>query len=61
MTRSEFDFIIKTVSEKTHTSCPETFQVLLWGKFKHWDSLDFAKLIKRDINNHKRAMKHVNS
>jgi len=61
MTREEFNFVIKTVSEKTRTTCPETFKVLLWGKFQNWNALDFAKLIKRDINNHKRAMKHVNS
>ena len=55
MTRKDFDFIIDTVGEATGKRCPETFVIILWGKYQNWDAIEFAELILDDIklNNNK--------
>ena len=61
MTRKEFDLIIDTVGEKTKKPCPESMKIIIWGKFKNWDAVNFARFILDDIENPTRINKHVNS
>jgi len=61
MTKEQFDLIIDTVGTKTKVPCPESFRIILWGKYKDWDSVAFANLILSDITLKVKRDKHINS
>jgi len=61
MTRKEFDLIVDEVGERINPPCPETLKLLLWGKYQDWDALEFALLIRNDIENPRKINNHVNS
>jgi len=61
MTRKDFDLIIDTVGKKTRSPCPESMKIIIWGRYKDWDALKFAKFIRDDIENPKKINKHINS
>ncbi len=60
MTKNEFDHIINTVVKNTKVECPDNFRVILWGKYKDWDSILFSKWIV-EVLKKGGWDKHVNS
>jgi len=61
MIYKHFELIIDTVVKATNAPCPENMRLLIWGKYKDWDAVDFAEFILSDIENHKRKTRHTNS